>query len=134
MKRIGIDTNVMLRLLVNDDPEQRAAALAFGSKLNVDYVGVVSLISLVEMDWALRTQYRYRRRESIEAISKIISIRGVEIENHDVVVRALRLVEAQNTDFADALICFSLAKLDCEKTVTFDQKAARFVPGMELLQ
>lgn len=133
MKRVGIDTNVLLRLLVNDDPEQRAAALAFGAKLNVDHVGVVTLISLVEMDWALRTQYRYDRRQSVEAIGKIIRIRGVEIESHDVVVRALRLVGGRSADFADALIACRLNELDCETTFTFDKKAAKAVPGMELL-
>lgn len=133
MKRIGIDTNVLLRLLVNDDPEQRAAAMKFGSKLNIDYVGVVSLISLVEMDWALRTQYRYGRKQSTEAIGKIIRIRGVEIEYHDVVVGALRLVEGNNADFADALIGCRLAEMGCETIVSFNRRAAKSVPGMELL-
>ena len=133
MRRVGIDTNILLRLLVNDDPAQRAAALAFGSKLNIDYVGVISMVSLVEMDWALRTRYRYGRKESIGAIAKVIRIRGVEIESHDVVVRALRLVEGNNADFADALIGCRLESMDCEMTLTFDRRAAKSVPGMELL-
>lgn len=133
MKRIGIDTNILLRLLVNDDPAQRKAALEFGERLNIDYLGVVSLISLVEMDWALRTQYGFSRKESIEAISKIIRIRGVEIESHNAVVRALRFVADRGSDLADALITERLSDLGCEVVKTFDKKASARIPGMELL-
>ena len=134
MKQVGIDTNVLLRLLVDDDPRQREAVMRFGSTLNKSVRGVITLVSLLETDWALRSQYRYSRAESAEAIRRIIRIRGVEIECHDVAVRALRLVEDRNADFADALIASRAAELGCEATVTLDQKAAARVPGMELLQ
>lgn len=133
MRRIGIDTNILLRLLVNDDPEQRKAALEFGKGLNSAYVGVVTLISLVEMDWALRTQYGYSRGDSVDAIGKVTRIRGIEIEAHDSVVRALRHVQDRNADLADALIAERLGDLGCEVVKTFDSKAAARIPGMELL-
>ena len=133
MRRLGIDTNVLLRLIVDDDPKQRRIVMDFGSQLNREYRGVVTLVSLLEMDWALRSQYGYPRRQSIAAIRKIMQIRGVEVECHDVVARALLLVDVENADFADALICGRAADLGSEKTVTLDRKAARRIPMMELL-
>ena len=70
MKRVGIDTNVLLRLFVDDDPEQRKIVTNFGSKLNQEYRGVVTLVSLVEMDWALRSQYGFDRRQSMRGNPK----------------------------------------------------------------
>jgi predicted nucleic-acid-binding protein len=133
MKRVGIDTNVLLRLIVNDDPEQRQIVTSFGAKLNREYRGIVTLVSLIEMDWALRSQYGFNRRQSIEAIRNIMQIRGVELESHDVVARALLIVDAESADLADALISGRAAELDCQWTVTLDRKAAKKIPGMELL-
>jgi predicted nucleic-acid-binding protein len=133
MKRVGIDTNVLIRLIVDDDPNQRRIVTSFGSKLNLEYQGVVTLVSLLEMDWALRSQFGFDRRQSSEAIWKIARIRGLDVECHDVVVRALLLVETQNADFADALISERSADLGCDTTVTLDRKAAKKIPAMELL-
>lgn len=133
MRRVGIDTNVLLRLIVDDDPSQRKIVTDFGTKLNREYRGVVTLVSLLEMDWALRSQYGFDRRQAIVAIRKITQIRGVEVECHHVVARALLLVDVENADFADALISERAADLDCEATVTLDRKAAKKIPSMELL-
>ena len=70
----------------------------------------------------------------MDAIERILRIRGVTIENHDAVVRAIRLVSNRNADFADALIAGLAQILDCETTVTLDKRAAKAIPGMELLQ
>ena len=133
MKTIGIDTNILLRLIVNDDAAQRLAVLKFGAGLNRDYFGLVTLLSLVEADWALRTQYGYERKQSVAALQKITSIRGVTIESADAVALAIRLVDLRGVDFADALIAFRSTELGCEAIMTLDQKAAARVPGMELL-
>ena len=93
----------------------------------------MTLVSLVEMDWALRSQYGFDRRQSISAIRKITQIRGVEVECHDVVARALLIVDTDNADFADALISGRAADLGCEWTVTLDRKAAKKIASMELL-
>ena len=133
MRRLGIDTNVLLRLVVDDDPAQRKIVTNFGSKLNREYRGVVTLVSLLEMDWALRSQYGFDRHQSIGAIRKIMQIRGVDVECHDVAARALLLVETENAEFADALIAGRAADLGCERTVTLDRKAAKKIRTMELL-
>jgi len=104
VNKYGIDTNILLRLIVDDDPVQRRLVLAFGAKLNKEYFGFVTLVSLVELDWALRTQYSYSRKQCFEAISSIVRIRGVQIESHDVVVLALSQMRTDNVDFSDAII------------------------------
>lgn len=133
MRRVGIDTNILLRLLVDDDRAQREAVMRFGQRLNVDVTGQITVVSLLEVDWALRSQYGYTKHQSIDAIRRIVSLRGVAIENHDVVVRAIGLVSDRNADFADALIAGISAELNCETTVTLDKAAVRRVPGMELI-
>ena len=133
MRFVGIDTNILLRLIVNDDEAQRAQVLKFGSQLNKDYQGFVSLVTLLEMDWALTSQYGYSRRQSAEAIHNLARIRGIEIEKQPVAIRALIMAEERNADFADALIAELAREAGCEVTMTLDRKAASRIPGMELL-
>ncbi|MBP1846223.1 putative nucleic-acid-binding protein [Rhizobium petrolearium] len=133
MMIFGLDTNVILRLFIDDDPAQRAAALGFGERLGKDYSAFVTLISLLELDWALRSQYGFSKKHVTLAIDKLLHTRGLVIKNHTLVVKALRFVESNNADFADALIACRLSEEGCQSTKTFDMKAARKVPGMELL-
>ena len=133
MKSVGIDTNILLRLIVNDDPAQRQLVLKFGSLLNFDYRGFVSLVNLVEMDWALCSQYGFSRKQSIESIRKITQLRGVDVESHQAVKRALILAEERNVDLADALIAGQAGENSCAVTFTLDKRAAARIPGMELL-
>lgn len=133
MNKVGIDTNVLLRLLVDDDPEQRKAVLAFGQGLGHSFVGFVTLISLVEIDWALRKQYGFSKPESASALRKITQLRGVEVQSADTVVKALRGVENGVGDFADVLIAHLCLDAGCNHVVTLDKKAAARIPVMELL-
>ncbi|WP_037077015.1 PIN domain-containing protein [Neorhizobium vignae] len=133
MTVFGLDTNVVLRLFLDDDPSQRAAALKFGEGLGRGYSAFITLIGLLELDWALRSQYGFSRKHVTLAIDRLLHTRGLMVENHTLVVKALRLVEANNADFADAVIACRSLEEGCESTKTFDQKAARKVPGMELL-
>lgn len=133
MKNVGIDTNILLRLVVNDDPAQRQRVLSFGSLLNVRYRGFVPLVCLVEMDWALCSQYGFTRQQSIDAIWKITRLRGVDVESHETVERALLLAKDRNVDLADALIAGQATAHGCIATMTLDKRAAARVAGMELL-
>ncbi|MEZ5812460.1 MAG: type II toxin-antitoxin system VapC family toxin [Rhizobiaceae bacterium] len=134
MKRVGIDTNILIRLLVDDDPVQRPVVEAFGRKLNHEFNGFVTMATMLEINWALASQYGYGRAECVAAMRRILQIRGMEIEHHDAVVRAVRLVELHNADFADALIAARSLESGCDHVVTLDRKAAKSVPGMELLE
>ncbi|MDP9838820.1 putative nucleic-acid-binding protein [Neorhizobium huautlense] len=133
MNMLGLDTNVVIRLLTNDDPAQRRTALRFAEGLGVDYTAYLTLVGIVELDWALRSRLGFSRQASTAAIGKLLQTRGLVIEHHDLVVKALRLATTERADFADALIAARSLDAGCVSIKTFDQKAANRVPGMELL-
>jgi predicted nucleic-acid-binding protein len=133
VKRYGIDTNLLIRMLTDDDPAQRVAALEFGRGLGRAYEGFLPLTTLLELDWALRSQLGFAKRDVIAAIRKLLHTRGLHVESHTLVLKALKLVEDNNADLADAFIALKSLDEGCETVKTFDIKAARRVPGMELL-
>ncbi|WFR94483.1 PIN domain-containing protein [Rhizobium tumorigenes] len=133
MTMYGLDTNVVIRLLTNDDPQQRRLALEFAEGLGRDYTAFVSLLTVVELDWALRSGLGFSRRDVVRAVGKLLQVRGLEFESHNLIIKALRFVSNENIDFADALISFRSEEAGCRSTKTFDKKAASRVPGMELL-
>src|SRR6478752_9021912 len=115
----GIDTNVLLRLVVDDDPAQREAALKFGAGLGKQYRGFLSLLNLLEFDWALRARFGFKKKDVADAIHKLTRVRGLDVENQTVVLKALRAVETRNADFADALIAYRATEEGCKSTKTF---------------
>lgn len=129
----GLDTNVVVRLLVNDDPKQRRSALAFAERLGRDYSAFISLLTIVELDWALRSRLGFSRVDAVLTLGKLLRVRGLLFEHHDTVVKAMRLVTDGKTDLADALIAARSLEAGCLSVKTFDRKAAARVPGMELL-
>jgi predicted nucleic-acid-binding protein len=130
----GIDTNVLLRMVLNDDAGQRAAALAFGNTLNEENPGFVSLIVLAEFSWALTSRYRQSKEQTLGAIHRLLKVKTLIFEDFDAVVRALERAAVPQVDFADALAAEHNLQLGCTRTVTFDQPAAKFIPSMELLK
>lgn len=133
MTLVGLDTNIVIRLLTNDDPDQRRSALQFAAGLGKEYLAFLPLICVVELDWALRSQLGYTRQDASNAISKLLRVRGLTVEHHDLVLKALRQVAQNNADFADALIAARSIEEGCISVNTFDKRAASRVPGMELL-
>ncbi len=133
MTKIGIDTNVLLRLLIDDNPAQRKAVLAFGEGLGRNCTGYVTVISLVELDWALRKHYRYTKQQSVDAIRRICRIRGVEVQALDAIERTLIAVENAGGDFADVLIAQLCLDAGCDHVVSLDRQAAEKIPVVELI-
>jgi predicted nucleic-acid-binding protein len=133
MKKVGIDTNVLLRLLIDDNPVQRKAVLEFGQGIGRDYSGYVTVICLVEMDWALRKQYGFAKGDSVKAIHRIIRIRGIEVQAREAVDYALAGVENGNGDFADLLIAHLCLDAGCDHVVSLDKRAAAKIPVIELI-
>lgn len=130
---IGLDTNVVVRFLTNDDPDQRRAALRFAEGLGREYTAFLPLVAVLELDWALRSKLGFRKQDSVRAIGKLLQTRGLIVEHHDLIIKALRLVSTDNADFADALIASRSLEAGCVAIKTFDKRAAQKIPGMELL-
>lgn len=119
----GIDTNVLLRALVEDDPVQTPLAQDFLRGLNSTSAGFIAHITLVELSWTLRRTYRMTDTEVLAIIRSLIETESLEFEDGESVVRALALAE-EGADFADALIQASGELFGTTGTVTFDRHAA----------
>jgi predicted nucleic-acid-binding protein len=129
---IGLDTNVLVRYFVKDDPLQTQAAEGFLDALSPEEPGWLSLIALVELVWALRFMYRFQREGIVGVVESLLRSVDVVVEQENVVYEALSLYRNSKADLADCLIYVSARTAGCSKTVTFDRVAARDA-GMELL-
>lgn len=122
---VALDTNVFLRLVLDDDPEQtqRAKSLVSGAPC------FVPITVILESEWVLRRVYRYSRSAITRAFERLIDIENIAIEREDVVNHALTLTE-QGLDFADALhlACSS----PCEWFATFDKEFVKAAKGSKL--
>jgi predicted nucleic-acid-binding protein len=130
---IGLDTNVVIRYLVQDDKKQSAAATRFIEKsLTTDAPGYISHISLCEIVWVLQRCYGVTKPQVREIIEGLLTTKQLNVENVEVTWKALRAFDANSADFCDALISQVNIHSGCEYTVTFDKKAAS-LPGFDLL-
>lgn len=120
---IGLGTNVIVRYLVQDDPEQSAAASALVEELTETDPGYISLVTVVELYWVLRRAYTVSASRCAELVEGLLNARELRVD-HDSVVRAA-LNDAAGLDFADAVIAELGRSAGCDHTVTFDQRAAR---------
>ena len=130
---IGIDTNILLRLWLNDDPAQNKridALLAAhggmpGSLLVTDVV-------LVEAVWALRSAFEQDKPAQSLAVRSLLEETAFGLEDREAVLAALSLFEAGSCGFADCLVVAKHARQDCDFTATFD-RGMRKLPGVKLL-
>jgi predicted nucleic-acid-binding protein len=130
---IGLDTNVVIRYLVQDDKKQSAAATRFIEKtLTTDAPGYINHTSLCEIVWVLQRCYGVTRPQIREIVEGLLTTKQFNVENVEVTWKALRAFAASKADFCDALISQVNIHHGCEYTVTFDKKAAS-LPGFNLL-
>ncbi len=130
---IGLDTNVVVRYLAQDDPKQSAAATRlFERALTQDSPGFVSAIVLCEVAWVLAECYGADRARIRGALEGLLGAKQIAVEAPDAVRKALRAWGESAADFADALIGEVASAHGAAKTVTFDRAAAK-LPGFELL-
>lgn len=121
---VGFDTNVVVRVLVGDDPVQtRKAEHAFTTHANGDG-GFVSLVVLAEVGWVLAAAYGWDRATIHARVTRLVRTRGVEIEDLELVERALVDYAAGRADLADYLIVGKARSVGAE-LLTFDRKLAR---------
>ena len=129
---IGIDSNVLVRYLTQDDPSQAPKATRFISTLSVREPGFVSVVTLAELAWVLERSFRYSEREIADSIMRLLESDALVFENEPQVFAAFAMLEEGRGSFADALIGQLSFKAGCSRVVTFDADACR-LPGFELL-
>jgi predicted nucleic-acid-binding protein len=130
----GLDTNVLVRFLVKDDPLQAARAVSFvRATCSVDSPCHVNRIVLCELEWVLESAYGYPRSTVAEVIGRILRTAEFLIEDADEAWAALRAFREHGADFSDCLLGQTNLARGCESTATFDRRAGR-VAGFELLE
>lgn len=131
---IGLDTNVLLRYLVQDDPIQSAKATdIIEHRLTEQQPGFISLVSILEMVWVLQSLYKRSRRDVAKHIEMLLAADTLEVQNEQEVYQAVVALRSGSGSFEDALIGALGAWWGCSAVFTFDQNAARRLNGFQLI-
>lgn len=122
----AFDTNVIVRVLVGDDPAQtRKAERAFSSHAADDGV-FVSLVVLAEVSWVLTAAYEWDRATIHAQVSRLVRTKGVVVEELELVQAALDEYASGKAGLADSLILGKARRGPGGVLVTFDKKLARY--------
>jgi predicted nucleic-acid-binding protein len=129
---IALDTNVLVRFLVQDDVEQAKIAGTLIDQLTDAAPGFISREVLVELVWVLERAYGYERADIAAAFGGLLSATELLIEDADDIGPALELYRNDGFGFFDVMIAAAARRAGAVELVTFDRKAAR-LPGVRLL-
>lgn len=129
---IGLDTNVLVRYVAQDDPAQSAKATDLIESLSVVSPGFIAMVSVVELVWVLQSCYASSRGEIVQVIDTLLRTKELTVEHAEIVWQALRRFTDANADFADCLIERCAHAAGSEYTLTLDGKAAK-TAGMRQL-
>ena len=123
---IGLDANVVIRYLAQDDPVQSPIATELiERKLSEEDPGFLSVVVTVETAWALERSYGLCDLEIAAAIERLLEADAFVVESEQEVFAAMIALREGHGSFADALIGALAASAGCSRTVTFERKALR---------
>ena len=129
---IGLDTNVLVRYIMQDDPRQSPKASRLIEGLTPQEPGYVPLVSVVELVWVLGSAYRLSRQQVAAALELLLRSKEIILDRADQVLQAQRRYKSGSADFADCLIERIAHEAGCTATMTFDAAAAKSA-GMTLI-
>ena len=130
---IGLDTNVLVRFITQDDVVQTPLATGLVQSLTPENPGFISLVTLTEMVWVLRSFYDAPRERIQRVIETLLRSRGLRVERSELVWIALQAYIRGTADFADYLIERCGRAAGCNYSVTFNRDAG-VSAGMKLLR
>jgi predicted nucleic-acid-binding protein len=123
---IGLDTNVVLRYLLQDDPKQtRQANQIFDRQLSEQTPGFINLVTVLEVVWVLRSLLKQNSSQIATHLENLLTADSLEVQNEQQVFEAAFALKRGTGEFEDALIGALNAWIGCSHTLTFDRKAAR---------
>jgi predicted nucleic-acid-binding protein len=122
---IGLDTNVLVRYLVQDEPDQAAAASRLIDSFTAEGPGFVSTVTLVETVWVLARAYRTPKAEIADIIEGLLRSQDLVVEQAEIHYVALGRYRSDGADYSDAVIAQAGRRAGCSETVTFDRAAAK---------
>jgi predicted nucleic-acid-binding protein len=129
---IGLDTNVLVRYIMQDDPKQAPKAAKLIESLHADNPGYITLVSVVELYWVLTSSYELSGPQFAQALEAILRTKQFVVERADQVMRALRVFGQGKADFPDCLIERTASSAGCDQVMTFDVGASKHA-GMTLI-
>lgn len=129
---IGLDTNVLVRYIMQDDPKNSPKANNLIESLDGDNPGYITIVSVIELYWVLTSCYELTGEQVGQALEAILRTKPFLVERADQVMRALRVFGQGKADFADCLIERSASGAGCTHIMTFDVGASKHA-GMTLI-
>jgi predicted nucleic-acid-binding protein len=129
---IGLDTNVLVRYLAQDDPVQSPQATDIVERrLSEENPGFVSIVAMVETVWVLDRAYGLGTVEIAATIERLLQADMLVVENEQEVFAAMIALKEGQGSFADGIIAALGVRAGCSHTLSFDRKAMR-LPGFRL--
>jgi predicted nucleic-acid-binding protein len=123
---IGLDTNILVRYVTQDDPVQSAKATAWiEERLTPENPGFISVIAMAETVWVLARTYGVADHDIAATIERLLQADVLVVENEQQVFAAMVTLKENKGSFADALIAALGVKAGCSCTLTFDRRALR---------
>lgn len=123
----GIDTNILVRFLVGDDPDQANAVYNLFKKIEEDKRQLfVSLLVVLELLWVLEAVYKIKRNKIIASLADLILMPILQFENLEAIQNFI--IESKNTryELSDLLIANTSSFYGCEAVLTFDKQASKY--------
>lgn len=133
MSQVGLDANVLLRALLDDSPEQSSVSQAYLETLAPEKRGFVGVTAILEIFWVLNRRNKVPRERVVAAFDVMLTLEHVEYEAFDCIRRAIAVYSDSGADFPDVLLAERNRDAGCVATMTFDKRAAKAIPDMELL-
>lgn len=132
---IGLDTNVIVRYLTQDDPRQGELANKMINKFSSQGELLwISQITLCETMWVLERAYKISKEEAIRILNILLQTQELVFENHDIVWHALQEYQScQSVGFVDCLIGRHNISSGCKFTYTFDKDAVKELETFHML-
>jgi predicted nucleic-acid-binding protein len=130
---IGLDTNVLVRYLAQDDRIQSPIATRFlEGSLTMDEPGFVATVVLAELVWVFESNYQLGREQVANLLDGLLRANQLKFQDPDSAIQALRDFRTSKADYVDCLIQRLGSVAGCSQTMTFDRAASR-INGMQLL-
>jgi predicted nucleic-acid-binding protein len=130
---LGLDTNVIARIVLADDPVQTAQALAAIAQAQANGETVVlGLATVLELEWVLRSRAKLDKPQVLLVFKRLLETQDLQIDHEQVLEQAIYVYEHGSADFPECLFLAQYQRMGCRAMLTFDAKAAR-LGGAELV-
>ncbi|MXY38409.1 MAG: type II toxin-antitoxin system VapC family toxin [Rhodospirillaceae bacterium] len=129
---IALDTNVLVRYLVNDEPDQAEAARTLIESLSADRPAYVCREVAVELCWVLERNYSFSRDRIATILEDIVATEELRVEEMEDVVRAANGYRRGGAGFSDRMIAAAARRSGADTLYTFDRQAARLIGAAPL--